>query len=75
MSRKDYDRLIGELEATGVGEPEGRAFHAANGEDEVHMSEVWDTRLPGKHAYIDDTPTERSGPCAAGSPIPDPPSS
>jgi hypothetical protein len=37
MSRVDYDRLIGELEASGVCEPKGRSFHAAYAEDEVQM--------------------------------------
>jgi len=43
MSRDDYNRVIAELEAAGAGEPEGRQFHAAYGEDEVHMFEVWDS--------------------------------
>lgn len=32
-----------ELEASGAGEPEGRLFHAAYGDDEVHMFEVWES--------------------------------
>ena len=43
MSREDYDRVIAELAASGAGEPEGRRFHAAYGDDEVHMFEVWDS--------------------------------
>jgi hypothetical protein len=43
MSREDYDRVIAELDASGAGEPEGRLFHAAYGDDEVHMFEVWDS--------------------------------
>ena len=43
MSKEDYDRVIADLEASGAGEPEGRSFHAAYGDDEVHMFEVWDS--------------------------------
>ena len=43
MSSEDYDRVIAELDAAGAGEPEGRLFHAAYGEDEVHMFEVWNS--------------------------------
>ena len=43
MSREDYERVIALLEASGAGEPEGRLFHAAYGEDEVHMFEVWES--------------------------------
>jgi len=41
MSREDYDRMIHELEASGLSEPEGRLYHAAYGEDQVEMFEVW----------------------------------
>jgi len=41
MSRADYERVISELEASGCGDPEGRVFHAAYGDDDVHMFEVW----------------------------------
>ncbi len=41
MSKDDYARIIDELEASGLSEPEGRISHAAYGEDEVHMFEVW----------------------------------
>jgi quinol monooxygenase YgiN len=41
MSKDDYARVVGELEASGLSEPEGRISHAAYGEDEVHMFEVW----------------------------------
>jgi quinol monooxygenase YgiN len=43
MSKSDYERVIGDLKAAGVGEPEGRRFHAAYGDDEVHVFEVWDS--------------------------------
>jgi hypothetical protein len=43
MSKSDYERIIGDLEASGDGQPEGRRFHAAYGADEVHMFEVWDS--------------------------------
>lgn len=39
MSREDYEKVIGELEKSGV--HEGRLYHAAYGEDEVQMFEVW----------------------------------
>ena len=44
MSRADYDRVVSELHASGDGDPEGRRVHAAYGEDQVHMFEVWDSR-------------------------------
>lgn len=44
MSKSDYERIIGDLEASGVGEPAGRSFHAAYGDDEVHVFEVWDSK-------------------------------
>ena len=43
MSREDYERVIKELEDSGVGEPDGRAFHAAYGDDEVRIFEVWES--------------------------------
>jgi quinol monooxygenase YgiN len=43
MSKQDYERVIGELYASGGGEPEGRLYHAAYGDDEVHMFEVWES--------------------------------
>jgi quinol monooxygenase YgiN len=43
MSKQDYERLISELEASGVREPDGRRFHAAYGDDEVQMFEVWES--------------------------------
>lgn len=43
MSKADYERVIAELEASGAGEPDGRLFHAAYGDDEVHMFEVWES--------------------------------
>lgn len=44
MSRADYERMIKQLEDSGCGEPEGRTFHAAYGDDNVRMFEVWDSR-------------------------------
>jgi quinol monooxygenase YgiN len=42
MSKDDYERVIGELEASGLGEPDGRLYHAAyGGDDQVQMFEVW----------------------------------
>ena len=43
MSKDDYARVMGELQATGDGEPDGRIHHTAYGDDEVHMFEVWDS--------------------------------
>jgi hypothetical protein len=39
MSKDDYERMIGDLEASGV--PEGRLYHAAYGDDELEIFEVW----------------------------------
>jgi quinol monooxygenase YgiN len=39
MTREDYDKVIAELQKSGV--EEGRLYHAAYGEDEVQMFEVW----------------------------------
>ncbi|HEY1596128.1 MAG TPA: hypothetical protein VGF74_12075 [Thermoleophilaceae bacterium] len=44
MSRADYERAIADLEASGAGEPDGRTFHAAYGDDDVHLFEVWDSQ-------------------------------
>jgi quinol monooxygenase YgiN len=44
MSRAEYDRVINDLEEAGCGEPEGRTFHAAYGDDRVQMFEVWHSR-------------------------------
>lgn len=44
MSHADYQRVISDLRESGAGEPEGRSFHAAYGDDEVHMFEVWDSK-------------------------------
>jgi quinol monooxygenase YgiN len=41
MSKDDYQQVIGDLEKEGVHEPEGRLYHAAYGEDQVQMFEVW----------------------------------
>ena len=35
MSKADYERVIKDLEDSGLGEPEGRTFHAAYGDDRV----------------------------------------
>jgi hypothetical protein len=43
MSRADYERVMGELGASGGGEPDGRRMHAAYGSDQVQMFEVWDS--------------------------------
>ena len=43
MTRAEYHRVIKDLEDSGVGEPEGRTFHAAYGGNEVCMFEVWDS--------------------------------
>ena len=43
MSREDYERVLGELGASGAGDPDGRRVHAAYGEDQVRMFEVWDS--------------------------------
>jgi quinol monooxygenase YgiN len=43
MSKDDYERVIKELEASGASDPDGRQFHAAYGDDDVHMFEVWET--------------------------------
>ena len=42
MSQDDYRRVMDELQAT-AGEPEGRMYHAAYGDDDVEMFEVWAT--------------------------------
>jgi quinol monooxygenase YgiN len=41
MTKDDYERLIGDLEASGAGEPEGRLYHAAFGDQELEIFEVW----------------------------------
>jgi hypothetical protein len=43
MSRDDYERVIKDLEDSGDGDPDGRAFHAAYDDDEVRIFEVWDS--------------------------------
>ena len=40
MTKEDYERVIAEL---GGSEPEGRRFHAAYGNDELQIFEVWDS--------------------------------
>ncbi len=44
MSKADYERLIAELEASGVHEPEGRLFHAGYGDEDLQMFEVWESK-------------------------------
>ena len=44
MTRDDYEKIMGQLEATGSGDPDGRVFHASYGEEEVHMFDVWESR-------------------------------
>jgi quinol monooxygenase YgiN len=41
MSKQDYERMLAELEASGLSEPEGRLYHAAYGDDGVEIFEVW----------------------------------
>ncbi|HTX08838.1 MAG TPA: hypothetical protein VME22_09515 [Solirubrobacteraceae bacterium] len=55
MSKSDYERIIGDLEASGLSQPAGRRFHAAYGDDEVHVFEVWDSeeqfQAHGEHFF------------------------
>jgi quinol monooxygenase YgiN len=44
MSKADYERTIKELEQSGAAEPEGRTLHAAYGDDDVRMFEIWDSQ-------------------------------
>ena len=44
MSKADYERVIEGLRASGGADPDGRTFHAAYGEQDVHMFEVWESR-------------------------------
>jgi len=39
MSHEEYEKVIAELQKSGV--QEGRLYHAAYGEDEVQIFEVW----------------------------------
>lgn len=41
MTKADYEQVIGELHKAHGGQPEGRLYHAAYGEDDVHMFEIW----------------------------------
>jgi quinol monooxygenase YgiN len=41
MTKDDYKRAIGDLEKEGVHEPDGRLYHAAYGDDNVQLFEVW----------------------------------
>ena len=42
MSKDSYERLIGDLHASGV--PDGRLYHAAYGDDGVEIFEVWESQ-------------------------------
>jgi quinol monooxygenase YgiN len=44
MSKEDYEQVVDDLEASGLSEPQGRLYHAAYGEDEVHMFEIWESQ-------------------------------
>jgi quinol monooxygenase YgiN len=44
MTRADYEKVRSDLAAQGRDDPPGRLFHAAYGDDEVHMFEVWDSK-------------------------------
>jgi quinol monooxygenase YgiN len=44
MTREDYEKVIGELEASGCGEPQGRILHAAYGDDEIRIFELWNSK-------------------------------
>jgi hypothetical protein len=49
VTKEDYERVIAEL---GGSELEGRRFHAAYGDDELQIFEVWDS--PEQfHVYTD----------------------
>ena len=41
LSKDDYARVTAELKASGV--PEGRLYHAAYGDDEIEIFEVWES--------------------------------
>jgi quinol monooxygenase YgiN len=43
MSKDDYQRVLGDLTASGA-EPDGRLYHAAYGDDEVEIFEVWQSQ-------------------------------
>jgi quinol monooxygenase YgiN len=43
MTKEDYDRVIHELETSGSSDPDGRHFHAAYGDEDVCMFEVWES--------------------------------
>lgn len=42
--REDDEKVSGDLEARGNGDPDGRLFHAAHGGDEGHTFELWESR-------------------------------
>lgn len=43
MTKDDYERVIQDLRDSGCSEPEGRIIHAAYGENDVQMFEVWES--------------------------------
>lgn len=43
MTKEDYERVRRELHAD-KGEPEGRIYHAAYGDDDLRMFEVWESQ-------------------------------
>ena len=43
MTKDDYEQVIKELEASGSSDPDGRQFHAAYGDEDVSMFEVWES--------------------------------
>lgn len=43
MTKDDYERVIKQLEASGASDPQGRHYHAAYGNDDVHMFEIWES--------------------------------
>jgi quinol monooxygenase YgiN len=44
MTREDYEKVISELEACGAGDPQGRTLHAAYGDDDVRVFELWNSK-------------------------------
>ena len=43
MTKEDYERITAELKATGCDQPSGRLYHAAYGDDEIEIFEVWES--------------------------------
>jgi len=44
MTKEEYERVRKELEANGGGDPDGRLYHAAYGDDNVEVFEVWESK-------------------------------